>query len=46
LARAIVFGPPLLLMDEPLGAPDKKLREQMQIEIVIFRTTLSGQSSL
>jgi putative spermidine/putrescine transport system ATP-binding protein len=33
LARAIVFEPQLLLMDEPLGALDKKLREQMQIEI-------------
>jgi putative spermidine/putrescine transport system ATP-binding protein len=33
LARAIVFEPNLLLMDEPLGALDKKLREQMQIEI-------------
>ena len=33
LARAIVFEPTLLLMDEPLGALDKKLREQMQIEI-------------
>ena len=33
LARAIVFEPSLLLMDEPLGALDKKLREQMQIEI-------------
>jgi putative spermidine/putrescine transport system ATP-binding protein len=33
LARAIVFEPPLLLMDEPLGALDKKLREQMQLEI-------------
>ncbi|CAN7353609.1 ABC transporter ATP-binding protein [Variovorax sp. LjRoot178] len=33
LARAIVFEPQLLLMDEPLGALDKKLREQMQLEI-------------
>ena len=33
LARAIVFAPRILLMDEPLSALDKKLREQMQIEI-------------
>jgi putative spermidine/putrescine transport system ATP-binding protein len=33
LARAIVFEPSLLLMDEPLGALDRKLREQMQNEI-------------
>lgn len=33
LARAVVFGAPVLLMDEPLGALDKKLREQLQIEI-------------
>ncbi len=32
LARAVVFEPRLLLMDEPLSALDKKLREQMQIE--------------
>jgi putative spermidine/putrescine transport system ATP-binding protein len=34
LARAVVFGPRLLLMDEPLGALDKKLREALQLEIV------------
>jgi putative spermidine/putrescine transport system ATP-binding protein len=34
LARAMVFGPRLLLMDEPLGALDRKLREQIQIEIM------------
>ncbi len=33
LARAIVFEPRILLMDEPLSALDKRLREQMQIEI-------------
>jgi spermidine/putrescine ABC transporter ATP-binding subunit len=33
LARATVFNPPVILMDEPLGALDKKLREHMQIEI-------------
>jgi spermidine/putrescine ABC transporter ATP-binding subunit len=33
LARALVFDPSILLMDEPLSSLDKKLREEMQLEI-------------
>ncbi|MBN9029722.1 MAG: hypothetical protein BGO05_02230 [Rhizobiales bacterium 63-7] len=33
VARAIVFRPRLLLMDEPLGALDRKLRESVQLEL-------------
>ena len=33
VARAVVFKPRLLLMDEPLGALDKQLRENLQLEM-------------
>jgi len=45
LARELVFEPPLLLMDEPLGALDKKLREEMQIEIKLIQSE-SGSTAI
>ncbi len=33
LARCMVYRPSIILMDEPLGALDRKLRDQMQLEI-------------
>ena len=33
LARCVVYKPSIVLMDEPLGALDKRLREQLQLEI-------------
>ena len=40
LARSIVYNPSLILMDEPLGALDRNLREQMQLEIRRLHTEL------
>jgi len=40
VARALVFEPKLVLMDEPLGALDKNLREEMQYEIKHIHETL------
>lgn len=42
LARAIIFKPQALLMDEPLGALDKKLREHMQMEIKRLHAALGA----
>jgi spermidine/putrescine transport system ATP-binding protein len=40
LARALVNRPSLLLLDEPLGALDRKLREEMQIELKLLQSQL------
>jgi putative spermidine/putrescine transport system ATP-binding protein/spermidine/putrescine transport system ATP-binding protein len=40
LARALVIEPAMLLLDEPLGALDKSLRESMQVELRLLQRRL------
>ena len=44
LARALVLQPKVLLLDEPLGSLDLKLRKEMQIELISIHRALGPRS--
>ena len=46
LARALVFEPEILLLDEPMGALDKKLREEVQLELRQLQRELGVTTAL
>jgi ABC-type Fe3+/spermidine/putrescine transport system ATPase subunit len=46
LARTLVFKPSILLLDEPFGALDRKLREEMQVEMRKLHDELNATSLL
>jgi len=46
LARALVFRPDILLLDEPMGALDRKLREEVQVELRRLQRSLGTTTIL
>lgn len=46
LARALVFQPDILLLDEPMGALDKQLREEVQVELRRLQRSLGTTTIL